>query len=97
MITLAFVANNLNKIIFFRFKNKNKLIKFNTNQLYLKHKKFKNKISNNKLTKIRLQEKKEFINKAYYNIYCNLIDCLPWLIISMIFFIIHFLIFKYRI
>ncbi len=95
MIVLAFIFFNINNIFFFKYKNKNELYRFETNENYIKYLKNKTgKLTIKQIKQKRIKARTKFINNIYYKAFCNMINCIPWAIVGILFFTIHLIVFK---
>lgn len=106
LITLAITINALITLFLPEYSNKSELIKYSTNEQYLRYleqhdtkendslyKQLKD-VSEEKITEKRIIYKNDYIQTIKAQSTSTIISCLTWIIVSFIFFIIHWKFYK---
>ncbi len=96
MITLGVMFNSATDILLTEYKNVHAMDKFSSNDKYIEYKTSYNKddkrfelLGGEEIKIKRLQEKEDYINNRKKEAIGTLINCMTWLFISALFFIVH--------
>ncbi|WCR56300.1 hypothetical protein [Rickettsia asembonensis] len=101
LITLSITFNAFITLFLPEYTNKEELIKYSTNEQYLKLKSYDKDLYEqlkglppNELEEKRISYKNEYIEVTKARAVSTIINCLIWIIVSLIFFIVHWKIYK---
>ena len=97
MIAIGIMLGNITDILLPEYKYINQLDKFTSNEKYIDYQKqtdSSNKerlqiIDSDSVAEKRLAEREDYINRIKGDAISTLINCITWLITSLVFFVIH--------
>ena len=97
MIAIGIMLGNITDILLPEYKYINQLDKFTSNEKYIDYQKQSDSSNKERLQIIdsdsvaekRLAEREDYINRIKGDAISTLINCITWLITSLVFFVIH--------
>ena len=99
LVASALLILAIVNITFFDLRNENSFKIFDSNELYLSsiygHELESAKtLTPQQLTELRMQKKINFISSEKIRFINNIIDCIIWIIVSLLFAVVHFKIYQ---